>query len=204
LTGDHRLNTDAVSTVFGSMIATCGDASDTVHLTDPDLEKGHPLQAVFELLAALDRDDFNAIAVVLRAHLSTSGLSSTIIALAKKYDIKSIIAAIKIFLYGLATRYPPEGGQYCIEAAHLGEWALCGHLIAALHEASISDVKDKTGVRRMLDWRGSSHVCMAVLARAGSRFSWAVLQSGMKNASIKNARIDYRGMGRDLAKLMSL
>jgi hypothetical protein len=182
------------------MVSACGIASDTLQLTDSEIERSYHLRTALEIIATIDKDDSNATRNILNRFLSIQ-----VVLFAKKYDIKSVISAIKVFLFGLATQYPPDGGKHCVEAAHLGEWALCGRLVETLEEWREDEPNGTMDTRRMLDWRGWTPDIIDMLELVSRRFLWAVSQAGSKNVrnrSYGSGRIDYSGMGEDLANLM--
>jgi hypothetical protein len=184
------------------MVSACGSASDTLHLTDTEIEKSSHLCKVLEIIVAIDNDDSDTVSNILN-----EGSFIEVVLFAKKYEMKSVISEIKVFLFSRVTQYPPEGGEFCIEAAHLGEWALCGRLIQRLEEFSQDDPGWTMVTRRMLDWRGWMPNDIERLGRVSKRFLWAVCRAGAKNARNESdglGRIDYSGMGEDLANLMMM
>jgi hypothetical protein len=119
-----------------------------------------------------------------------------------KYDMKSIVAAIKVYLFGLAAQHPPNGGEHIIEAGLLREWALCGRLIASLDVTQSDEYGALVDMRRMMDWRGWTSLDMQMLRDVNPRFEWAVCKAGTKHAGAnKSERISYEPMGEDVAKL---
>lgn len=189
--------TNSASSVFSSMISTCNDPFKSVRLTDPDNETASHLEAILEIIAALDGNNGTLQSILARF------MNEQVVILAEKYDMTLIILTIRSYLFGLAIQYPPAGGGYCLVAAHMSEWTLCGRLVASLGAPNQSP----RGVlmRRMLDWRGWTPEIMATLGKVDSKFVRAVCQAGTKHAGEKNGVefIEYQGMGRDLAWLMN-
>jgi hypothetical protein len=189
--------TDHARPVFSAMIATCGDKSETLHLTDHEFESSLNLSSVFEAMAAIDENhqhDTTRAAVRFMTELT--------VLFAQKYEMKSVLAALKTHLFGLATQYPPSGGQCWLAAAHMSEWALCGRLIASIGTGYQGPLV--VHMRKKLDCKGWTPGTMFELARVSTRFLWAACQAGVKHQipGITANYINYQGMGEDLAKLM--
>jgi len=182
------------------MVATCHNTSDEiVRLTDRALEQSHPLQAVLEIIVAIDRNDSKLFTEYIQDNLCPS-----IVSLALKYEMKSVVAEIKMFLFSLIAQWPPKGGEFVLEAAQLGEWSLCGRLVASLNIARRDEEYEVKEMRRMLDWRGWTPDIMDELGRVGARFSWAVCYAGTHHSGQnKHQRISYESLGQELARLMT-
>jgi hypothetical protein len=189
------------------MISTCDNGSESVHMTDIDIESAFNLEATFEIIAAIDEDDHQNLAITMNHFLTVQ-----VLLFAKKYDMKLVISAIRSYLFDLATQYPPTGGVFFLVAAHMSEWALCGRLIASFgtkrHGPEEANMRK---MRKMVDWRGWTPNIMASLERVSRQFAWAVCQAGTKYATFNSVDesylgngIDYEGMGRSLAKLMNM
>jgi hypothetical protein len=180
------------------MIATCGNTADSVHLADLETEKACTLWHVFDMIHATEDDFYNAPAATYRL-----GITEEVAMFAKKYDMKFVTASIKNHLFALAAQYPPEGAGYCLVAAHLSEWALCGRLIETIGQDE--DGHPTSGEKRMwrmLVWRGWTPEIIEALGKVSLRFVWAVCQAGTRHARSNLAQISYHDMGEDLAKLM--
>jgi len=181
------------------MISTCGNTSNTVHLTTHDIEDGFEVETILMFILAIDNSDSDDL-----ADLMYDRLNPHTIIFAKKYEMNLVIAEIKMYLFGLIAQWPPTGGQYFLEAAHLGEWSLCGRLIATLDNVRPDESDKEKYTRRMLDWRGWTSDIMDEMGRVSAKFSWAVCYAGTHHAGRnKDKGIYYEGMGGELAKLMT-
>jgi hypothetical protein len=182
------------------MLAVCETPSSpaALRLTDADFET---VEAIDIALSAIGRGDNKDVSI---AQSISEGciLDVTAVSFAKKYEMASVLTAIKVYLYDLAVQYTPQGGEYVMVAASLKEWVLCGRLLANLQKAS--NYKEEVKMRRMMDWRGWTPKIMEELYSIGTKFTWAVCQAGTKSAtSDGRGRIDYKAMGEELANLMT-
>jgi len=123
--------------------------SNAVHLTDPDIERGFAISNVLDILVDIGKYVWKDLDYYEERFMSPSAAR-----FALKYEVNSVIAAMKAWLFRSVAQYPPEGGEYILEAAVLGEWALCGRLIASLDHAPNFDLGRMTPMLRMMDWRG--------------------------------------------------
>jgi hypothetical protein len=171
----------------------------TLRLTDTDFETESAVDIVLSAIRRPDKRD-NTIADAVAEGCT---LNADAVAFAKKYEMDWVLTAIKIFLYDHAIQYDdPWGGEYVMVAASLNEWVLCGRLLANLQETS--DDEDEVEMRRMMDWRGWTPDIVKELNSIGPNFTWAVCQAGTKCATSNGqGRIDYKAMGKELAKLMT-
>ena len=175
------------------------DFSNAVELTDPDTESDIVLDVALEILVGIDDENSKSV------HDKLYHMTLSIIRFAQKYEIKSMIAAIKVYLFSSVAQYPPVGGDHTLVAAVLGEWALCGRLIATLDNDRHDVSEAMEEMRRMMDWRGWQQDDLTELAKVGAKFVWAVCRAGTKHAGPKmDQRIKYEAMGEDIAKLMTL
>jgi hypothetical protein len=183
------------------MVSACNDTSNIVQLSDSDLEISCRLRDAFELIVSIEDDDPKVSDSVVE-----SSCRRETILFAQKYEIKSIISAIKLYLLSLVTRYPPEGGEYFLTAAQMGEWTLCGRLIGALeHRPHDWDSWDFDSFHIMLDWRRWTPSTMDWLGRMGTKFVWAICQAGTKQAGASKAVvINPVELGKDVATLMMM
>ena len=176
------------------------DPSNAVQLTDPDTEGSTTLEVALSILVDIDDGDPDSLYSVLEWSMDPS-----VVRFAQKYEMKIMIAAIKAFLFDSVTQYPPTGWQHILVAAVLGEWALCGRLIATLNHDMHNERDDVKEMRRMMDWRGWRQDDLDALTQVGAKFVWAVCRAGMKHAGAKmDQRIDYEAMREDVAKLMMM
>lgn len=111
------------------MLVMGASTSDTVTLTDPEIECCSSVRAILSVIDTFDDDEPNGNQIVFELEMCAG-----LVLFANKYEMKSVINSIKATLFDLVTRYPPRGGNHFISAAHLGEWALCGRLIETLNE----------------------------------------------------------------------
>jgi len=108
--------------VFASIISTCGNtSSNVVHLGDHDVEDSFEVETILKCIIAIENSDSDNL-----VYLIEDRLTSQTIRFAIKYEMKLVIAEIKMFLFSLIAQWPPKGGQFVLEAAHLAEWSLCG------------------------------------------------------------------------------
>jgi hypothetical protein len=90
--------------------------SNAVHLTDTDIERSYPISIALGILV-----DFHEYAwKPLDAHTERR-MTPPVVRFALKYEMQSVIAAIKALLFRSVAQYPPEGGEHIIIAAVLGE-----------------------------------------------------------------------------------
>jgi len=180
------------------MISVCNDSSKTLHMTDSDFETFWHLSEILASVEKLDNQDAGA------GWPGYPGLSlKTCILFAQKYDMKSVIAAVKLSLNENLTRYPPKGGEHFLDAALLGEWNLCGRLIGVLDHQENLDRDELRGFRQILDWRYWTIDTMHDIGQVGSKFLWAVCQAGTKQVVYgKAGEIKYVDLGKDIAELM--
>jgi hypothetical protein len=90
--------------------------SNAVHLTDTDIERSYPISIALGILV-----DFNDYAwKPLDAHTECF-MTPPVVRFALKYEMKSVIDAIKAYLFRSITQYIPDGGEHIIPAAVLGE-----------------------------------------------------------------------------------
>ena len=172
--------------------------SNTVQLTDPDTERGYTLCKALEILVAIDDDDSNSLHSTLERLMDPP-----VVRFAQKYEMKILIAAMKAYLFNSVTQYPPEGGEHILAAAVLGEWALCGRLIATLDHNMYNDPTAVAMMRQRMDWRGWTQGDVWELTKVDPKFAWAICRAGTKHAGVKkDRRINYEGMGEDVAKRM--
>jgi hypothetical protein len=90
--------------------------SNAVHLTDTDIERSYPISIALGIL--VDFHDYTWKA--LDAHTERL-MTPPVVRFALKYEMKSVIAAIKAYLFRSVAQYPSEGGEHIIIAAVLGE-----------------------------------------------------------------------------------
>ena len=153
------------------MLASCDTASSeaTVRLTDSDFETSNELVIAFHVMESYAMfDDWDLITD------EECSLDPSVVDFAQKYEIDSMIIAIKLHLFSLAAQYPPAGGEYVLVAARLKEWGLCGRLFGSLEHSSDYDCGYVTDMRREMDWRGWSPAMIEELGRIGHKFAWAV------------------------------
>jgi len=131
-------------------------------------------------------------------------LDASVVAFAQKYEIISVVIAIKLHLFSLAAQYPTYGGEYVLVAASLKEWDLCGRLIGSLEYSRDFETGEVINMRREMDWRGWTPAMIEELGKIGPKFAWAVCRAGTKCATLEGrGRIDYVAMGQELARLMT-
>ena len=176
------------------------DLSNAVQLSDHDTEDSYTLNTALKILVDVDDEDSKSLSDNLENNMTPS-----VVRFAQKYEMKSMIAAIKAYLFRSIAQYPPVGGAHTLVAAILGEWVLCGRLIATLSNDMPTNSCAVWEMRRMMDWRRWRQDHLDELTKVGSRFVWAVCRAGTKHAGPKmDQRIKYEAMGEDVAKLMTL
>jgi hypothetical protein len=133
-------------------------------------------------------------------------LNVMMVRFARKYEMTSILDAIKLYLFTLMTKFPPTGGRFALVAAELKEWDMCGRLVMTLDPSTMTtgdDIGDKE-MRQTLDWRGWTPEIIRELSDISEMFLWAVCQVGTKHAKASGyGQIPYGAMGPDLAKVMN-
>lgn len=184
------------------MLNSCDKLSSeaTVRLTDPDFETANEL--VIALLA-MECPTASDLWATIRYDQECC-LDASVVAFAQKYEMNSVVVAIKIHLFSLAAQYPPDGGEYVLVAASLELWDLCGRLIGSLEQSRDDEDGEVKAMRRQMDWRGWTPANMEELVNIGNEFAWAVCRAGTQCATLEgHGRIDYVAMGEELAKLMT-
>ena len=177
------------------MISACHDSSSILHMTDSEFEDAWTLRVILSTIRFIEEQDPSSCGSVLPFRFKKINVS-----FALKYDMKQVIAAIKLSMYEDIAQYPPKGGKYFLNAALLGEWNLCGRLIGTL-EPSVN--LDYMWIRQRLDWRYWTLDIMHEIGQVGSKFVWAVCEAGTKQIVYgKASEISCPELGEDIARLM--
>ena len=183
------------------MFETCAtpDTQPTLHLTDPDFESAESLSAILCLVKE-HAEDYPEYWHTLRDNLDVN-----MVHFVRKYEMISCLNMIKLYLFHLASQFPPEGGRHVLVAATLGEWNLCARLVMSLEAwQSYMWMKDDEHMRQVWDWRGWTPEIIRDLSKISDKFLWAVCQVGTKHAKLSGyGRISYTDMGPDLARVMN-
>jgi hypothetical protein len=183
------------------MIETCSGASSRaeLRLTDAAFEKAADIEGILNVVESIIDEDPD-IGDVFENHLDIA-----MVRFAQKYQMNSILDAIKINLFDLVTNFPPIGGRFVLVAASLEEWSLCGRLVMALDSSGRSyPLYEEYDMRQALDWRGWTPKIILELSQISEMFLWAVCQVGTKHAKAAGyGQISYAMMGPDLAKIMN-
>lgn len=184
------------------MLATCKESSsgNPIRLSDTEFETAVTIEGILLVVKSLEGHDDIDLHDVIWIHLDLQ-----LVSFAKKYDMRSILDAMKLHLFGLVTSFPPEGGEFVLVAAALREWDLCGRMIITLDQHLGRNGRDtlEKDMRKMLDWRGWSPDMMREITQIDENLPWAIIQAGTKHAKTSGyARISYAGMGPDLAEIM--
>jgi hypothetical protein len=183
------------------MLATCeqNSSGDSIHLSDAETETAATIEGILLVVETLERHG-GYFREIFDQHLDLH-----LICFAKKYDMRSILDAMKLYLFGLVTSFPPEGGESVLVAAALREWDLCGRIIITLDQNIGRNGRDtlEKDMRKTLDWRGWTPETMREITQIDENLPWAIIQAGTKHAKTSGyGRISYAGMGPDLAEIM--
>jgi hypothetical protein len=119
-------------TVLKSTVAICGQSPsrDSSHLSDAELETAATVKGILEVPGSLEGDDELEGDDDLDPRESIDHhLDLHLVFFAKKYDMKSILDAIKPHLFGLVISFPPAKVRLVLVAAALRQRGLCRRLV---------------------------------------------------------------------------
>ena len=171
----------------------------TLRLTDPEFESAVSLSSIVPIVKEQAEEDPGHW-ITIRDYLDVNMVN-----FAQKYEMISTLNNIKLYLFKLAARFPPDGGQHVLVAATLGEWDVCGRLVMSLDGwQGYEYTKKNAYMRQVLDWRGWTPDIIRDLSKISEKFLWAVCLVGTKHAKLSGyCRISYTDMGPDLARVMN-
>jgi len=171
----------------------------TLRLTDPEFESAVSLSSIVPIVKEQAEEDPGHW-ITIRDYLDVNMVN-----FAQKYEMISTLNNIKLYLFKLAARFPPDGGQHVLVAATLGEWDVCGRLVMSLDGWQWYEYTKKNAyMRQVLDWRGWTPDIIRDLSKISEKFLWAVCLVGTKHAKLSGyGRISYTDMGPDLARVMN-
>jgi len=188
------------------MLATCDKSSShaTLNLTDPGVEYAANLTIVLRVIEVVNQP-------VLFSETLIFNSSDDMVSFALKYEMKSVLDAVKMEVFNLVTSFPPRGTGFILSAARIKEWNLCGRLVALLDHTierpdeseldNYSHTDNMVNMRKLFDWRSWTPASMRVLSEISEEFLWAVMQTGTRHTQ-GDGPVSYKPMGQSLAFVM--
>ena len=180
--------------MFRDMIKLGAHDSKPIQLCDPDFEKATILTEVLNIVIK------NA------PFLMTDGmLRKDILKFMQKYDFQRDLAHIsKALKLEVGGAFPET---IFISASHLGDWELCGSIIAGCHLAwmytgdDMDDFGEALGECDVYDVRSWSLVAMQQLPPA---VLWAWSRASMKGDGLETREERAKAIGEEFMRLMTL